>query len=327
MTSSSHAHDHHDGHSHGVSAGADRGKLAITLGLIVGFMAFEVAVGIVSGSLALLSDAAHMLTDAAAIGLSLLALHLAAKPARGRMTFGFKRAEILSAQFNGATLLVLALLIVYESIRRLVTPPPVQGEVVLIVALVGILVNLAATYTLSKANRQSLNVQGSFRHIITDLAAFVFTAIAGAVILATAFQRADAIASLFIAAIMLQAAYGLLRDSARVFLEAAPQGVDPDAIGRLMAAQPGVAEVHDLHVWEVTSGFPALSAHVLVGEESNCHEVSHGLKRLLHDQFDIEHTTLQVDHEHTQLLTIETDEQPDRAIETPRHRRRPQRSV
>ncbi|HZE04848.1 MAG TPA: cation diffusion facilitator family transporter, partial [Solirubrobacteraceae bacterium] len=217
-----HGHGHggggHEGHSHGVSADADRGKLTIALGLILGFMAFEVAVGVISHSLALLSDAAHMLTDAAAIGLALVALRLAAKPAKGAMTYGLKRTEILSAQFNGATLLILALLIIYEGIRRLISPPPVAGTAVLVVALVGIVVNLTATYTLSKANRQSMNVEGSFQHILTDLAAFIFTVIAGALIIATGFRRADGIASLFIAAIMLRAAYGLLKASGRVFL-------------------------------------------------------------------------------------------------------------
>jgi cobalt-zinc-cadmium efflux system protein len=313
-----HAHEGHEGHSHGVAADADRGKLAIALGLILAFMAFEVTVGIVSHSLALLSDAAHMLTDAAAIGLALVAIRLAAKPAKGALTFGLKRSEILSAQFNGATLLVLALLIVYEGIRRLITPPPVQGRDVLIVALIGIVVNLAAGYTLSRANRRSMNVEGSFQHILTDLAAFIFTALAGAVILTTGFRRADGIASLIVAAIMLRAAYGLLKASGRVFLEAAPQDTDPDAIGRRMAAVNGVTEVHDLHVWEVTSGFPALSAHVLVAEGSDCHGLGRDLKRLLHDEFDIDHTTLQIDHEHDpeQLLHIDTAEQ---AQPTTRH--------
>ena len=313
-TGGGHGHNGHQGHSHGVSADADRGKLAIALGLILGFMAFEVTVGAIAGSLALLSDAAHMLTDAAAIGLSLLAVHLAAKPAMGTMTFGFKGAEILSAQFNGATLFVLALVIVYEAIHRLITPPAVASTAVLIVALVGIAVTLAATYTLSKANRQSMNIDGSFKHIVTDLAAFIATAIAGGTILATGFRRADPVASLIVAGIMLHAAYSLLRDSGRAFLEAAPEGVDPDAIGRAMAAEAGVREIHDLHVWEVPSGFPALSAHVLVGERHDCHAIGHALKRRLHDEFEIEHTTLQVDHEHTQLLTIETDEQRRRAI-------------
>lgn len=299
----SHGHDH-AGHSHGVSADADRGKLTIALTLIVGFMVFEVVVGAVVHSLALLSDAAHMLTDAGAIGLSLVVIRLAAKPAKGALTYGLKRTEILSAQFNGATLLVLGLLIVYEGITRLVNPPKVGGTAVLLVALAGIVVNLAATYTLSKANRQSMNVEGVFQHLLTDLAAFVCTAIAGAVILTTGFHRADGIASLIIAAIMIHAAYGLLRDSGRVFLEAAPRGLDPDEIGNAMAALPGVAEVHDLHVWEVTSGFPALSAHVQAGVDSHCHEVCWALTALLHDRFQIDHTTLQVEHEGGGLLTI-----------------------
>jgi len=217
----------HAGHSHGVSADADRGKLIVALALIVGFMLFEVVVGAIVHSLALLSDAAHMLTDAGAIGLSLVAIRLAAKPAKGALTFGLKRTEILSAQFNGATLLVLGLLIIYEGITRIVNPPNVGGTAVLVVALVGIVVNLAASYTLSKANRQSMNVEGAFQHILTDLAAFIFTAIAGVVILTTGFRRADGIASLVIAAIMLYAAYGLLKASGRVFLEAARKASIP----------------------------------------------------------------------------------------------------
>jgi cobalt-zinc-cadmium efflux system protein len=310
------ARDHghgHEGHSHGVSADADRGKLAIALGLIIGFMAVEVTVGILASSLALLSDAAHMLTDATAIGLSIVAIRLAQRPAKGALTFGLKRTEILSAQFNGATLLVLGLLIVYEGIVRLVTPPAVAGAAVLVVALVGIVVNLAATWTLSKANRQSMNVEGAYQHILTDLIAFIVTAIAGAMILATGFRRADGIASLVVAAVMLRAAYQLLRASGRVFLEAAPQGVDPDAIGRALVDQPGVREVHDLHVWEITSGFPALSAHVLVGTENDCHSTRRRLEALLHDQFDIGHTTLQVDHEGGDLLNIELLERHERS--------------
>jgi cobalt-zinc-cadmium efflux system protein len=317
QTHMGHDHDHgggHEGHSHGVSADADRGKLAIALGLIVGFMAFEVAVGIIANSLALLSDAAHMLTDAGAIGLSLVAIRLAAKPAGGQMTFGFKRAEILSAQFNGATLLVLGLLIIYEGVRRLVEPPDVAGTAVLVVALVGIVVNLAATWTLSRANRRSMNVEGAFKHILTDLAAFIATAIAGGVILATGFHRADGIASLIVAAIMLTAAYGLLKSSGRVFLEAAPEEVDVEAIGQAMAAQPGVAEVHDLHVWEVTSGFPALAAHVLVGDGADCHDARRRLERLLAERFEVEHTTLQVEHEGGELLSIEQPEQQERIV-------------
>jgi cobalt-zinc-cadmium efflux system protein len=312
----SHEHNHqgardHDyaGHSHGVSADADFGKLALALALIVGFMAAEVTVGILASSLALLSDAAHMLTDAAALGLSLVVVRLAQRPAQGAMTYGLKRTEILSAQFNGATLLVLALFIVYEGIRRLISPPGVAGKAVLIIALVGIAVNLAATWTLSKANRQSMNVEGSFQHILTDLSAFIATAIAGAMILATGFDRADGIASLIIAAIMLKAAWGLLRDSGRVFLEAAPKDINPEEVGKAMAANPAVVEVHDLHIWEVTSGFPALSAHVLVSQDENCHAARRQLEAMLHERFELEHTTLQIDHKGGELVQLEMPEQ------------------
>jgi cobalt-zinc-cadmium efflux system protein len=295
----------HAGHSHGASADADRGKLTIALALILGFMAAEVVTGIVANSLALLSDAAHMLTDAAAIGLSLVAIRLARRPAEGRMTYGFKRVEILSAQANGVTLLVLAAVIAIEGVRRLVDPPGVDGGLVLAVALAGIVVNLAATAVLAKANRQSLNVEGSFQHLLTDLYAFVGTAIAAVVILLTGFDQADAIASLLVAALMLRSAIGLLRESGRIFLEASPKGIDPDRIGRLMAAQPGVVEVHDLHVWEVTSEFPALSAHVTVASDADCHRARLELAELIEREFGIHHTTLQVEHEPKRLVQID----------------------
>jgi cobalt-zinc-cadmium efflux system protein len=295
----------HAGHRHGHSADADRDKLTVALALILAFMAAEVVTGIVADSLALLSDAAHMLTDAAAIGFSLVAVRLAARPAEGPMTFGLKRVEILSAQANGITLLVLAAIIAIEGVRRLVEPPAVDGGLVLVVALAGIVVNLTATAVLAGANRASLNVEGSFQHLLTDLFAFVGTAIAAAVILLTGFDRADAIASLLVAGLMLRSAVGLLRDSGRIFLEASPKGIDPGRIGRLMAAQPGVVEVHDLHVWEVTSEFPALSAHVTVAQETDCHRTRLELAELIERRFGIHHTTLQVEHEPRRLVQIE----------------------
>ena len=298
----------HDRHHHAVSADTDSRKLAIALVLIAGLMAVEIAIGVIAHSLALLSDAGHMLTDAGAIGLSLVAIRLAARPAKGAMTFGLRRVEILSAQANGVTLLVLAGFIVYEAIHRLVSPPEVRAGLILAVALAGVAVNLAATWTLASANRRSLNIEGSFQHIVTDLYAFAGTAIAAVVILATGFDRADPIASLFVAALMLRSAYGLLKASGRVFLEAAPEGLDPNEIGRLLVRQPGVVEVHDLHVWEVTSGFPALSAHVLVGRETDCHATRRALEAALHEHFDIHHTTLQVDHEGVELLTLQVPE-------------------
>jgi cobalt-zinc-cadmium efflux system protein len=280
-----------------VRAGTAARALTIALALIVAFMAAELVAGILAHSLALLSDAAHMLTDAAALLLALIALRLARRPPRGAMTYGFGRVEILSAQANGITLVLLALWIVVEAIQRLVSPPDVEGAIVVIVALVGIVVNLGAVYVLSGASRESLNVEGSFQHILTDLFAFVATAIAGAVVLLTGFARADALASLLVAASMLYAGTRLLIASGRVFLEAAPEGLDPQQIGRALAAHAGVVEVHDLHVWEVTSGFPALSAHVVVGAGRDCHELRRTLQRELTERFGLRHTTLQVDHE------------------------------
>ncbi len=284
-------------HGHGSSREAERGALKLALALILAFMAAEVAVGVVASSLALLSDAAHMLTDAGAVALSLAAARLATRPATGAMTFGLGRAEILSAQANGITLLVLALLIVYEAIRRLVSPPVVQGTAVVAVAASGVLVNLLAARLLSgRSQKRSLNIEGSYRHILTDLYGFIATAVAGIVILTTGFRRADPIASLLVAGLMLHAAYTLLKASGRVFMEAAPADLEPERIGRVLAAEPGVVEVHDLHVWEVTSGFPALSAHVLVRAGEDCHELRRHLQTMLEQRFEIGHTTLQVDH-------------------------------
>jgi len=297
------AHNH-PGHSHGADADADRGKLTVALGLILALMVAEVTTGILAHSLALLSDAGHMLTDAAAIGFSLFALSLASRPAKGSMTFGFKRAEILSAQANGVTLLILAAFISYEAILRLFDPPHVRAGLILAMALIGILVNLAAARTLARAGRRSLNLEGSFRHVLTDLYAFIGTAIAAGVILLSGFQRADPIVSLLVALLMTQSGYSLVKASGRVFLEAAPEGLDPEAIGEALVGQIGVVEVHDLHVWEVTSGFPALSAHVLVTAECDCHATRRELETMLHERFGLDHTTLQVDHVSSELLEI-----------------------
>jgi cobalt-zinc-cadmium efflux system protein len=290
------AHEHEHAHDHRL---ADRRALTRALTLVGGFMVAEVVAGALASSLALLSDAAHMLTDAAALAIALVAARLAARPARGALTFGLGRAEILSAQANGITLLVLALVIVYDAILRLVTPPVVKGGVVLGVALAGMVVNLAVARILAPRAEggRSLNLEGSYRHILTDLYGFAATAAAAVVILATGFNRADPIASLLIAALMLHAAYALLRASGRVFMEAAPAGLDPAEIGQALAAEPDVVEVHDLHVWEVTSGFPALSAHVVVRAGADCHERRRHLQRVLEERFGIRHTTLQVDHE------------------------------
>lgn len=298
------AHAHSHDHDHGVGAETEIRPLAIALCLILGFMAVEVAAGIVANSLALLSDAAHMLVDAAALGVSVWAARLALRPPKGGMTFGFRRAEILSAQANGLTLLVLGVLIVVESIQRLVSPPTVRAPLVVAVALAGAAVNVLALTQVARANRQSLNVEGSFQHLLTDLYAFAATAIAGGIVWTTGFDRADPIASLAVAASMLWAAWPLLRKSGRILLEAAPEGLDPDEIGAAMRAHTHVTDVHDLHVWEIGSGFPALSAHVLVERGEDCHLARRELEGLLHDRFGIDHTTLQVEHTAARLLGI-----------------------
>jgi cobalt-zinc-cadmium efflux system protein len=292
------AHGHHHGHGHGVTAATagDRRLLAAALGLIVLLLAGEVVAGAIAHSLALLADAAHMLTDAAALAMALGAAVMAERPPRGRWTWGFRRLEVLAAQVNGATLAVLGIGIVYSAVRRLVPPPDVRGGVVLGVALAGIAVNLAATALLSRASRESINVRGAFLHVATDLAAFVGTAVAGLLVLLTGWSRFDPIASLVVAALMFWAALGLLRDSSRILLEQAPREVDPADVGRAIASIDHVVEAHDLHVWTVTDGFPALSAHVLVLPEADCHAVRRRIEHVLHERFGLDHTTLQVDH-------------------------------
>lgn len=288
----SHSHHHHH-HHHRTN---DRRALTIALALILALMAGEVAAGIVAQSLALLADAGHMLTDAFALAAALVALRLAARRPGGPWTFGLHRAEILAAQVNGITLLLVALWIGYSAATRLLHPPDVEGGIVLGVALVGIVVNLAATLVLMRADRTSLNVRGAYLHVVTDLAAFAGTAVAGLLILLTGWDRFDPVAGLVVAALMVRSSWSLLRDSGRIFLEGSPEGIDPDEVAQAIAAEPSVVGVHDLHVWTVTSGFPALAAHVLVEPGADCHDARRRLQRLLEERFHLHHTTLQVDH-------------------------------
>jgi cobalt-zinc-cadmium efflux system protein len=300
---SGHGHDHsHAGHSHAPSAGADRRWLRVALVLIAGFMVVEVVAGLLAGSLALLSDAAHMLTDAASIGLALFAARLAARPAKGAFTFGFGRAEIVSAQINGAALFLLAGVIAVEGVRRLGAPPDVDGPVVVAVGVLGALVNVAAFWALSRSERRSLNIEGARAHVLADLYGSVAAIVAGVVIASGGPAQVDALAALTVAALMLRSGWLLLRASTRVLFEAAPRGLDPDDIGRTLAAMPGIVEIHDLHVWEVTSGFVAVAAHVVVAPDDDCHLRRRELQSVLHERFGIRHTTLQVDHESWQPL-------------------------
>jgi cobalt-zinc-cadmium efflux system protein len=287
-----------DDHLH-AHASTDRGPLVVALILISGFMLAEVIVAALAGSLALLADAGHMLADVGAIAAALWAWHLSARPAQGSWTFGYKRAEILSAAGNGILLLVVAAVIAVASIRRLISPPTVDGLPMVIVAVVGVVVNVAAVWVLARGKRGSLNVEGAFQHILTDLYGFLATLIAGLVILAASFNRADAIASLVVVALMLRAAWGLLKASLRVLLEAAPEAVDLADVRSHLLEPPHVRDVHDLHVWTVTSDLPAISAHIVVDDscflDGHAPQVLDELQRCLAGHFDVEHSTFQLE--------------------------------
>jgi len=259
-------------------------------------MAIEITFGIIASSLALLADAGHMLTDALALVLAILAVGIAARPAGGRFTYGLGRVEVLSAQANGISLLLIGGWITYSAIRRVIDPPEVRGGIVLVVALIGALANIAAAAVLARGQSESINVRGAFLHITTDLAGFLGTALAGGLILLTGWNRFDPIASLGVALLCFISAFSLTRESLRIVLEGSPGDIDPAAVGQMLASDSEVVEVHDLHVWTVTSGFPALSAHILVQQESDCHAARARLAEALNEQFGIDHTTLQVDH-------------------------------
>jgi cobalt-zinc-cadmium efflux system protein len=291
-------------HFHQEPPESDERYVVLSLALVAGFMIFEVAAAFVGHSLALLADAGHMLTDAAALVATLAAFRLARRPVSGSWTFGLKRAEVLSAQANGISLLVISALIGFEAVRRLVHPSGVTGGIVIVVAAVGIVVNVAATWSLSRAGRESINIKGAFQHILTDLFAFIGTLVAGVIIVTTGFRRADSIASLLVVALMLRASWGLLRETGRVLLEAAPVGFDPQAIAADIVANPEVESVHDVHIWLISSGFPALSAHVLVKNPADCHSVRRELEVMLETTHHLEHTTLQVDHASDHHVTM-----------------------
>jgi cobalt-zinc-cadmium efflux system protein len=268
-------------------------------------MAAEIAAGLAASSLALLADAGHLLTDAAALGFALFASAMAARPAAGRWTYGYSRLEILAAQANGITLGLLALWVVWSAIHRLIDPRDVRGGLVLAVALAGVAVILTASWVLARSSRESLNVRGAFLHVLTDVAAFGGTAIAGALILITGWDRFDPLASLLVAALMLWSSVQLLRESTLIFLERAPNDADPETIGRALVSDPDVVEVHDLHVWTVTSGFPSFSAHVLVRPDADCHAARRRLEQILAERFGLTHTTLQVDHAEPRTSAVE----------------------
>ena len=289
------------GHHHSLSGSSDQRLLGIGLCLIVGFMVAEIAVGLAIHSLTLLADAGHMLTDAGALALSIWAMRLALRPTSASWTFGFKRAEILSAAANGATLLVISIVIATEAVNRLVHPQPVIGTAMIIVAAVGVVVNIVATVAVSRANQASLNITGALGHLMTDLWAFASTLVAGVLIVATGFRRADPIASLVVVALMLRTSWILLKDSGRILLEVAPAGIDLEEVREHFMSVDHVRDIHDLHAWVVTSDLPALSAHVVIDDacfsDGHAPQILDQLQRCLTGHFDLAHSTFQLEPE------------------------------
>jgi cobalt-zinc-cadmium efflux system protein len=283
------------GHDRGTGTAHHR-ALAGALAITACFTVVEVVGGLLTGSLAVLADAVHMLSDNVSLALALVAVWLAAKPATPERTYGYKRAEVLAALANGVLLVALAIWIFVEAIKRFGDPQDVLGGWMLVIGLVGIGVNLAAGAILMRARGDSVNVEAAFRHVIADLLGSLGVVVAAVVILITGWLQADAVVSIFIGILVLASSWSILRDATTILLEGAPRGIETSAVGRRLASAPGVVEVHDLHIWTITSGFPALSAHVLVRPGEDCHGRRRELERLLATEFGIEHTTLQVDH-------------------------------
>ncbi|MGF1473589.1 MAG: cation diffusion facilitator family transporter [Rubrobacteraceae bacterium] len=295
--SHSHAGGHDPGtggHDHG--RGANKQALAVVLAFTLTYMIAQVVGGLLTGSLALLADAAHMLSDNVALALALFAFWLSAKPPTPNRSFGYKRAEILAAMFNGVTIVVVSIWIFYEAFERLQDPPEVLGGWMMVVAGVGLLVNVAGFLILSRSAGENLNMQGALRHVLADLLGSIGVIVAALVIVFTGWSYADPLISALIGVLVLFSSWKLLRDSANVLLESSPPGIDARQVGEEMVGVEGVEEVHDLHIWMVTSGFPALAAHVLVGKDEDCHQKRRDLEELIAHEFGIEHTTLQMDH-------------------------------
>ena len=274
----------------------NRRTLALVLALTVAITVVEVVGGLATGSLALLADAVHMLSDNLALGLALTAVWLAGRPSTPERSFGYQRAEVLAALVNGLVLVGLAIWIFIEAWGRLSDPPEVLGGWMLAVALVGLAANLVAAGILARTAHSSLNMQAALRHVIADALGSAGVVVAAVVILTTGWEYADPLVGAVIAVLVLGSSWSVLRDSVHILLEGTPRGIDAGAVGRRMSGMPGVVDVHDLHIWTITSGFVALSAHVLVEPGDDCHARRRELERLLEDEYGIGHTTLQVDH-------------------------------
>jgi len=296
--SSAHGHDHH-GHDH---RSASRRALLWVLGLTLAFTAVEIAGGIFTDSLALLADAGHMVSDNVAIVLALVAVTLARRPSTPTRSFGLQRAEILAAFVNGLTLVLVSGWIVWEAVQRFDDTPEILGGWMLVVALAGLLVNVLAATILIRAGRESLNVEAALRHVFADLLGSGAVLVAALVIVTTGWTLVDPLVSIGIALLIVASAWGVLRDSTSILMEATPSGIDAEAVATAIVDVDGVTSVHDLHVWRITSGFDALAAHVLVGRGEDCHGLRREIEAVLRDRFGITHTTLQVDHDASDAL-------------------------
>jgi cobalt-zinc-cadmium efflux system protein len=268
----------------------------MVLGLTLSYTAVELLGGLLTGSLALLADAAHMLSDNLALTLALVAVWLAGRPSTPERSFGYQRAEVLAALANGVLLVLLAVWIFVEAWGRFSDPPEVVAGWVALVALAGLGVNLASAAILERAAHDSINVRAASRHVLADAFGSAGVLAAAIVILVTGWRYADPIAGVLIAVFVLASSWSVIRDSVHILLEGAPRGMDARELGRRMTEVPGVVEVHDLHIWTITSGFPALSAHVLVERGDDCHARRRELEELLLRDYGIGHTTLQVEH-------------------------------
>ncbi len=284
-------------HAHGPAARDGQARaLWIALGLNALYTIGEAAAGFLTDSLALVADAAHNLSDVAALGIALIATILAARPATPQRSFGYKRAEILSALANGVLLVAVSIWIFVEAGRRLADPEDVPGGWLIVVAGIGIVVNLVSAAVLWRQHAESLNLRAAILHLGGDALASLGVVVAGVIILTTGWLEADPIVSILIGVLVLVSSWSVLRDAVSILLEEAPRGIDAAEVGRRMAGSESVVDVHDLHIWTITSGFPALAAHVLVRPGEDCHGKRRELETMLREDYGIEHTTLQVDH-------------------------------
>lgn len=292
------------GHEHGAKSTSAR-ALLLTLGLTATYTVAEVIGGLLTGSLALLADAGHMLSDTGSLAVALGAIWLARRPATPARSFGFKRAEILAALANGVTLVAISIWIFIEAAQRFSNPREVLGGWMLAIAVGGLLINLTGALILARGDRGSLNLQAALRHVIADVLGSIGVIAAAIVILLTGWLYADPLISVLIGILVAASSWGVLKESVSILLEATPKGIDAEEVQAKMSSLAGVTNVHDLHIWTITSGFPALAAHVLVERGEDCHAKRRELERLLEREYEIDHTTLQVDHAGQELLQID----------------------